>query len=76
MRTRTLALVAATGLLALSACASTGEPYPTYAEELAELQSACRARGGILTPIAGSTGHRPATDYACEIRGGASSRLN
>ena len=76
MRTCALALVAATGLLVLSACASTGESYPTYAEEMAELQTACQARGGILTPIAGSTGNRPATDYACEIRGRASGRLN
>ncbi|MBN8551817.1 MAG: hypothetical protein J0L52_02835 [Caulobacterales bacterium] len=75
MRTRTLALVAVTGLLGLSACASTGGPYPTYAEELAALEDTCQARGGILTPLPGASGHRPATDYACEIRGG-SGRLN
>lgn len=73
------ALVLAAGLssaLGLAACASTGAVNPTYAEQVAELRSACDARGGILTPIAGATGPNAANDYACEIRGGGSGRLN
>ena len=73
------ATVLAVGLgaaLGLGACASAGAPRPTYAQEVAELRSACDARGGILTPIAGSTGPNAANDYACEIRGGGSGRLN
>jgi hypothetical protein len=36
------------------------------------LTADCAERGGILSPIPGATSGRPATDYACEIRGGAS----
>lgn len=61
--------------LALSACATPREPFPSYGEQLDTLRQACAARGGILTPIAGATTGRPQTDNACEIRGGAS-RLN
>jgi hypothetical protein len=57
------------GALALGACASTGGPGG-YAREKAALESDCTARGGMLTPLRGGTG-RPATDFACEIRGGA-----
>lgn len=65
-----LALSAAT---TLSACASTG---PTsYDEDMAKLEADCRARGGILTPTGAMTG-RPQTEYACEIRGQSSGRLN
>lgn len=73
------AIVLAAGLgatLCLAACASTGAPRPTYSEQMSELRAACDARGGILTPIAGSTGPNPANDYACEVRGGTSGRLN
>lgn len=49
---------------------------PTYAQEMRELAEQCDARGGILTPIPGATGPRPANDYACEIRGGGSGRLD
>jgi len=55
--------------LALGACA--GGSSNTYATELAALQRDCAARNGMLTPLRGGTG-RPATDYACEIRGGGS----
>ena len=73
------AIVLAAGLGAafgLGACASTGAANPTYTEQIAELRTACDARGGILTPVAGSTGPNAANDYACEIRGGGSGRLN
>ncbi len=74
---RAIVLAAGLGLaLGLGACASTGAGHATYAEELAELRGACDARGGILTPIAGSTGPNAANDYACEIRGGGSGRLD
>lgn len=76
MRVPALILVAVTGLLGVSACATAGEPNPTYAEEMAQLNAACQARGGILTPIAGATGPRAANDYACEIRDGGSGRIN
>lgn len=75
MRVLVLA-AAAMGSLGLAACASTAPASPTYAEEMAELRAACDARGGILTPIAGATGPHAANDYACEIRGGGSGRLN
>lgn len=73
------AYVLAAGLaatLGLSACATSGQPHPTYSQQVAELRASCDARGGILTPIAGSTGPNAANDYACEIRGGGSGRLN
>lgn len=74
---RAIVLVAGLGsALAIAGCASTGAPSPTYGEELAQLSAACDARGGILTPIAGSTGPNAANDYACEIRGGGSGRLD
>lgn len=67
-------LIAAAGL---AGCATyPGRASTTYAEELRQLEADCAARGGILTPIAGATGPRPANDYACEIRGGGSGRLD
>lgn len=72
MNTRTVA-VSVILAMAASACAPmAGRTYPTYAEELTRLTEACRARGGILTPIPGATSGRPQTDYACRITGGAS----
>ena len=56
----------------LAACAGTPRSNPTYAEELDQLTADCRERGGILSPISGGLTGRPQTDYACEIRGGAS----
>lgn len=74
---RAIVLAASLGLtLGLAACASTGASHASYAEELAELRGACDARGGILTPIQGSSGPNAANDYACEIRGGGSGRLD
>ena len=55
----------------LGACASTGS-HPTYGQELDQLTADCRERGGILSPIPGAQTGRPQTDFACEIRGGAS----
>jgi len=55
----------------LGACASTGS-QPTYGQELDQLTADCRERGGILSPISGAQTGRPQTDFACEIRGGAS----
>ena len=69
------ALAALVAPLALGACA-TGKTFPSYQEELDKLSAECMARGGILTPIAGATGPRAANDYACEIRGGGSGRIN
>jgi hypothetical protein len=56
----------------LTACAGTPRSNPTYGQELDQLTADCRERGGILAPIPGATSGRPQTDYACEIRGGAS----
>lgn len=56
----------------LSACATTSGSRPTYGQELDRLTADCRERGGILSPISGAQTGRPQTDYACEIRGGAS----
>ena len=56
----------------LSACAGTSRPQPTYGQELDQLTADCRERGGILSPISGAQTGRPQTDFACEIRGGAS----
>ena len=69
----TTLVIAAAAIVA--ACA-TGRDHPSYAEELAALDADCRERGGILTPIQGSVGFRPANDYACTIPGGAASRLD
>ena len=56
----------------LGACASSGPGGGGgYSQEMAELERGCTARGGILTPIPGANTGRPATDYACTIRGGA-----
>ncbi|WP_298158241.1 hypothetical protein [Brevundimonas sp.] len=60
---------------ALAACAGTPRSSPTYGQELDQLTADCTARGGILSPISGAQTGRPQTDFACEIRGGAS-RLN
>lgn len=56
----------------LAACAGTPRSHPTYGQELDQLTEDCAERGGILSPIPGSQTGRPQTDYACEIRGGAS----
>ncbi|WP_296819806.1 hypothetical protein [Brevundimonas sp.] len=70
-----LLVLAATAPLALAACATTGMDRQSYQEEFQALNAECQARGGMLTPIPGSTGPRPANDYACEIRGGGSGRI-
>lgn len=75
---RVIIAACALGVL-LGACSTTniGDQGPmSYRQEFAQLQSTCEARGGILTPLGQQTGPRPANDYACEIRGGASGRLN
>lgn len=69
-------VLAAVAPLTLAACATTGVDRQTYQEEFQALNAECQARGGMLTPIQGSTGPRPANDYACEIRGGGSGRIN
>ncbi len=64
--------VALTALLALGACASPGagaSVSSTYATELAALERDCVARNGFLNPIGNQGTGRPATDYACTIRG-------
>lgn len=73
-----LAALVAAG--AVSGCVSVtdhGDGYASsYAREMRELVAQCDARGGILTPIPGAHGPRPANDYACEIHGGGSGRLD
>ena len=66
--------LAAAALFGLSACATTGEPSPSYAEELERLAEDCYARGGILTPISSAIGPHAANDYACSMTG--ASRLD
>ena len=67
-------VLAAAALFGLSACATTGAPHPSYAEELDRLAADCYARGGILRPISSSIGPNAANDYACSISG--ASRLD
>ena len=72
--TRPILIAAAlASALAASACATGPSNHPTYGQELDKLAADCRERGGILAPISGGgqTG-RPATDYTCNITGGAS----
>lgn len=57
--------------LALSACAGSSRPLPTYQQELDQLTAECRERGGVLSSTGALTG-RPQTEYACQIRGPAS----
>lgn len=64
--------LAAAALFGLSACATTGAPHPSYAEELEQLAADCYARGGILRSISNAVGPTAASDYACSISGGAS----
>ena len=72
---RTIMLAAALAApLGLLGCA-TGQPQPTYGEQVSSLTADCQARGGILTPIPGASTGRAATDYGCEIRGGQSGRI-
>ena len=48
---RTIMLAAALAApLGLLGCA-TGQPQPTYGEQVSSLTADCQARGGILTPI-------------------------
>ena len=74
---RIIIATAALGI-AVSGCASFGarEQPLSYRQEYAQLEATCEARGGILTPTTLATGARPANDYACEIRGGGSGRLD
>ena len=73
---RMLVLAAALSApLGLIGCAS-GQPHPTYGQEVATLTSECQQRGGILTPIPGASTGQASTDYACEIRGGPSGRIS
>ncbi len=51
----------ATGLLALGACATLGEPVTL---NLAELTTRCEDRGGVLVPTGAETG-RAQSDYIC-----------
>jgi uncharacterized lipoprotein YmbA len=73
---RTLALVVpVAAALALSACASTGQPVGTYSEQERALAEDCAARGGILVPREDHQTGRPQADNVCKITGDAS-RLN
>lgn len=58
--------------LTMGACATSPAPSNSYTQELERLTADCAERGGILSPIPGAVSGRPQTDYACEIRGGAS----
>ena len=61
---------AAAAALLLTGCA-TGAPVASAAERLAELEQACRARGGVLAPSGGPPTGRPEVDNHCRIVGGA-----
>ena len=54
----------------LAACASpraaTGNAVPTSAEEMARLESQCRARNGVLVP-SGRLTSQPSLDYICRV---------
>lgn len=57
---------------ALGGCAATPSSAPNArVSDYDRLQESCRARGGVLTPIPGSTTGRVETEYACEISGPA-----
>lgn len=58
----------------ISPRASDESPFG-YTAEYDRLRTDCAARGGYLEPLGRSNTGRPATDYACTIRGGASDRL-
>jgi hypothetical protein len=55
--------------LALAACAGHGGVQNSYSAELAQLESDCNARGGMLLPLPPGGTSRPATDFYCDIRG-------
>jgi hypothetical protein len=59
-----------TAALALSACAS-GVSMPGPGDRLADLDRACRARGGVLVPSGAPVTGRPETDNICRISGPA-----
>lgn len=72
---KSLQLILAASVVALGACASTGEPRESYSDGLERLTAECRERGGILTPRSNASYDRPETDFACQITGGPSDRL-
>ena len=61
---------AVTAALLLTGCA-TGASVGSSAERLAELEQACRARGGVLVPSGRPPTGRPEVDNHCRIVGGA-----
>ncbi|SFS31133.1 hypothetical protein [Brevundimonas viscosa] len=61
---------AAAAALLLTGCA-TGASVGSTAERLAELEQACRARGGVLVSSGGPPTGRPEVDNHCRIVGGA-----
>ena len=66
--------LAALGLLALNGRA--GAPNSRYAAEMERLETGCRDRGGILSPIPGArarSGSAAAT-HSCHVSGGAVTR--
>ena len=71
-----LSSLAALPLLALGACASMGRgPPPTSAAEMAQLQSECDSRGGIVVPSGRLTGE-PRLDNICRINSSTGPRLS
>ena len=70
MRVSFNSVLAAAGVLTLSACVGMGNGSGgAYARDFDRLAAACEARSGILTPT-GSQSSRPANDYACKISDG------
>ncbi len=62
MRRSIIASGLATGLLALGACATLGEPVTLT---MAEMEQRCERRGGTLQPTGNETG-QVGTDYICQ----------
>ena len=69
MRSASLFLPAVCSVLAVCACASTGEGED-YQDEYNRLNASCEERGGMLVASGGASSGRPALDYVCDIRGG------
>ena len=70
---RTLILAALLPIATLAGCASPGGPSTSTAE-MARLEEACKARGGMLIPSGRRFTGQPALDYPCRIHGATNLR--
>lgn len=73
MRFPVFAAVPALAAFGLAACSTATGPG-AYEADLKQIQERCEARGGVLTPTGQTTG-RPQTEYACQITGQPSGRV-